>query len=64
MIAQLLWQQIDARLAALEVEGVEGTEAYVSWDEIVLEKPESHAAEGFCPLHLRKTGRLMARCRP
>ncbi len=58
MIAQFLWEQADARLAALESTG---QEAYVAWDESVLEKPESRVAEGLCPVRSSKAGRLLAR---
>jgi hypothetical protein len=58
LIARFLWGQADAQLAALEGAG---QEAYVAWDESVLEKPESRVAEGLCPVRSSKAGRLMAR---
>lgn len=57
-LVQFLWQQADARLAALEAAH---QEAYVAWDESVLEKPESRYAEGLCPVRSSKAGRLTAR---
>jgi hypothetical protein len=57
LIEQFLWQQADTHLATLEAAGAE---AYVAWDESVLEKPESRVAEGLCPVRSSKAGRLMA----
>ncbi len=36
-------------------------DVYVTWDERVLEKPESRVAEGLCPVRSSKAGRLTAR---
>ncbi len=55
LIAQFLWQQADARLAALEADD----EAVLAvWDESVLEKPESAASEGLCAVRSSKAHRL------
>jgi hypothetical protein len=42
-----LWRQADAALGAYEARG---EAVYVAWDESVVEKPESRAAEGLCPV--------------
>lgn len=58
LIERFMWTQAEARLATLDAVG---QEAYVAWDESVLEKPESRVAEGLCPVRSSKAGRLHAR---
>gem|GEM_PF-1451877 len=55
LIAHFLWQQADARLAALEAAG---EDALVVWDDSVLEKPESLALEGLGAVRSSKAHRL------
>lgn len=55
LIAHFLWAQADQQLRQLEAKGVE---ALVVWDESVLEKAESIAAEGLCPVRSSKAARL------
>ena len=61
IIADWLWHQANARLAALHAQG---KEALVLWDESVIEKPESRkTAASLCPVRSSKAKRL-ARSRP
>lgn len=55
LIERFLWDQADTRLNAL---AEAGAEALVIWDESVLEKPESIAAEGLCAVRSTKAARL------
>lgn len=55
LIERFLWDQADSRLTTLEEAG---EEALVVWDERVLEKPESIAAEGLCAIRSMKAARL------
>src|SRR5579864_7225700 len=55
LIEDFLWQQADARRARL---AAEGEEVLAVWDESVLEKPESQATPGLCPVRSSKAGRL------
>jgi hypothetical protein len=55
LIEQFLWDQAGTRLTALEEAG---GDALVVWDESVLEKPESLAAEGLCAVRSTKAARL------
>ncbi len=55
LIERFLWEQANSRLAAL---AGAGEEALVIWDESVLEKPESIAAEGLCAVRSSKAARL------
>ena len=57
-VERFLWARADAGLQQIEAQG---TEAYVAWDESVLEKPESRVAEGLSPVRSSKAGRLMCR---
>jgi hypothetical protein len=50
-----LWQQGDQRVEQLECSN---DEALVIWDESEVEKPESLAAEGLCPVRSSKARRL------
>ena len=55
LIEDFLWQRADARRAALAA----ADEAVLAvWDESVLEKPESQATPGLCPVRSSKAGRL------
>jgi len=55
LIEDFLWQQAEGRRAALAAAG----EAVLAvWDESVLEKPESQATPGLCPVRSSKAGRL------
>lgn len=55
LIERFLWDQATIRLAALEAAN---EQALVVWDESVLEKPESLAAEGLCAVRSAKATRL------
>ena len=55
LIERFLWDQASRRLTTLEEAG---EEALVVWDESVLEKPESLAAEGLCAVRSTKAARL------
>lgn len=55
LIEQFLWQQASARLDELEAAG---EPALAIWDESVIEKPESLALEGLCPVRSSKAQRL------
>jgi hypothetical protein len=55
LIERFLWDQASSRLPTLEEAG---EEALVIWDESVLEKPESLAAEGLCAVRSTKAARL------
>lgn len=55
MIEGYLWQRGTERVEELQAQG---ERALVIWDESVLEKPESLAAEGLCAVRSSKAGRL------
>jgi Transposase DDE domain len=55
LIARFLWDQATTRVQQL---CAAGEEAILLWDESVLEKPESLAAEGLCAVRSRKAARL------
>jgi hypothetical protein len=55
LIEDFLWQQAEARRAAL---AATGETVLAIWDESVLEKPESQATPDLCPVRSRKAGRL------
>lgn len=55
VIERFLWRQAVARLAELEAAG---RDAVAVWDESVVEKPESTALEGLCPVRSAKAARL------
>ena len=55
LLEKFLWQRADQQLAQLE-EG--GELALAIWDESVLEKAESIALEGLCPVRSTKAARL------
>jgi hypothetical protein len=55
MIGGFLWQQAQVRLDGLSAAGEDGL---VLWDESVVEKSESLAAEGLCPVRSSKAKRL------
>ena len=52
---RFLWHRADQKLAHLEERG---ELALAIWDESVLEKPESIALEGLCPVRSSKAARL------
>ncbi len=54
-IEDWLWQQGDQRVAELQANG---ERPLVLWDESVIEKPESLAAERLCAVRSSKAGRL------
>jgi hypothetical protein len=54
-LSHFLWQQAKARQQQLQSSG---EQALVAWDASVLEKPESVAAEGLCPVRSQKAARL------
>lgn len=54
-VDEFLLRQADAQLAQWEAQGEEGV---LIWDATVLEKPESLAAEGLCPVRSSKARRL------
>lgn len=54
-IEEEVWQQADQRVEQLNNSN---DEALVIWDESELEKPESLAAEGLCPVRSSKAARL------
>jgi len=55
LIEHFLWQQAKARQQELEALG---EETLLLWDQSVLEKPESLAAQGLCPVRSAKAARL------
>ena len=55
LLEEFLWYGADQRLVQL---GASGTTALAIWDESVLEKPESIALEGLCPVRSSKAARL------
>ncbi len=55
LIERFLWDQASSRWTTL---AEAGEEALVVWDESVLEKPESIAAEGLCAVRSTKAARL------
>jgi hypothetical protein len=55
LIERFLWEQATARLTTLEAAD---ESALGIWDERVLEKPESSAAEGLCAVRSCKAARL------
>ncbi len=55
LLEEFLWHDADRRLTELAAAG-EG--ALAIWDESVLEKPESIALEGLCPVRSSKAARL------
>lgn len=55
LISRFLWEGATARVAALQAEG---EEAFLLWDESVLEKPESLQAEGLGAVRSSKAARL------
>jgi hypothetical protein len=55
IISHFLWRQAKARQQQLQSSG---EQALVAWDASVLEKPESVAAEGLCPVRSQKAARL------
>ena len=55
LLEKFLWHRADQYLTRLEQQG--GT-ALAIWDESVLEKPESIALEGLCPVRSSKAARL------
>ena len=55
MIVKYLWQRADERVKELKEQN---GEAYVIWDESVLEKSESLQAEGLCAVRSTKAARL------
>ena len=60
LIASYLWRQGDELVAELEGKG---EPALCLWDESVLEKPESIALEGLCPVR-SSTARRLKRIKP
>jgi hypothetical protein len=56
LLETFLWRQAEAHRKALEEAG---QEALVLWDESVLEKNESRAAEGLCPVRSSKAARCL-----
>jgi hypothetical protein len=60
LIERFLWRRATARVAELSAAG---HDALALWDESVLEKPESSALEGLCPVRSAKAARLK-RIRP
>jgi hypothetical protein len=54
-IDEFLWRRADAQLEQWEERGEEGL---LIWDATVLEKPESLAAEGLCPVRSSQARRL------
>ena len=55
LLERFLWKQADRELTQLEERG---ELALAIWDESVLEKPESIALEGLCPVRSSKAARL------
>ena len=55
LLERLLWYRVDQDLAQLEDQG---GRVLAIWDESVLEKPESIALEGLCPVRSSKAARL------
>ena len=55
LLEDFLWQGADRRLMELEAAG---ETVLAIWDESVLEKPESAALEGLCPVRSSKAARL------
>ena len=55
LLEEFLWYGADRRLIQL---GGSGETALAIWDESVLEKPESIALEGLCPVRSSKAARL------
>ena len=55
LLERFLWHRADLELAQLEERG---ELALAIWDESVLEKPESIALEGLCPVRSSKAARL------
>jgi hypothetical protein len=55
LILKYLWRGANQKIQALRAEG---EEAYVIWDESVLEKSESLKAEGLCAVRSMKAARL------
>lgn len=55
LLERFLWHRADHTLARLEEQG---ELALAIWDESVLEKPESIALEGLCPVRSSKAARL------
>lgn len=56
VIDEFLWQEADQRVEELNAEGAD---AWLIWDESVLEKPESEKAEGLMPTRSSKASRLV-----
>ena len=55
LLEKFLWRRADQGLARLEEQG---QMTLAIWDESVLEKPESIALEGLCPVRSSKAARL------
>ena len=55
LLERFLWHRADRELAQLEQRG---ELPLATWDESVLEKPESIALEGLCPVRYSKVARL------
>ena len=55
LLEKFLWYRADQSLTQLEEQG---ERALAIWDESVLEKPESIALEGLCPVRSSKAARL------
>lgn len=60
LIVRFLWRQGDARIAELQAQG---GEAFVVWDESVLEKAESRKREGLCAVR-SSVARQLKRIKP
>ena len=56
IMERFLWKRAEARRQQLEQQG---QEAYVIWDESVLEKKESRHLEGLCPVRSSKAARCL-----
>ena len=54
-ITEFLWRRADQ---AVREHRAQGTEAFVVWDESVIEKPESLKAEGLCAVRSSRAARL------